>query len=101
MDKGRDVGPNRRDFIITTAGAAGVLAGGATLAQAAEEDVCKPAKPDPLESGFALQKPLKKNWCNELGAVVHVDYDLDASRRAGADPGIPRRHRRIRRAQQG
>ena len=91
MDKGKDFGPNRRDFIITTAGAAGVLAGGTTVAQALEGDVCKPTTPDPLESGFALQKPLKRNWCKELGAVVHVDYDLDAPELK--NPLMQERHR--------
>jgi hypothetical protein len=91
MDKGKDGGPNRRDFIKTTAGAAGVLASGTTVAQALDGDECKPAKPDPLESGFASQTPLKANWCNELGAVVHVDLDVDASELK--DPAVQERHR--------
>ena len=52
MDK--DSGPNRRDFIMTTAAAAGVAAGGATAAQALEASVCVPTSSDKLESGFAL-----------------------------------------------
>jgi tRNA(Arg) A34 adenosine deaminase TadA len=88
MDK--DSGPNRRDFIKSTAAAAGVVAGGASAAQALEENVCKPTPPDKLESGFALQTPLQNNWCKELGAVVHVDLERDAPELK--DPAMRERH---------
>jgi tRNA(Arg) A34 adenosine deaminase TadA len=89
MDK--DSGPNRRDFIMTTAAAAGVAAGGATAAQALEANVCTPTPPDKLDAGFALQKPLQNNWCKELGAVVHVDLDVDAPELK--NPLMQERHR--------
>jgi tRNA(Arg) A34 adenosine deaminase TadA len=85
MDKGNDknLGPNRRDFIMTTAGAAGVLAGSATIAEAREAD--------PLLPGFDMQKPLQDNWREQLGAVVHVDYAVDA--RELGEPAMQERHR--------
>jgi tRNA(Arg) A34 adenosine deaminase TadA len=91
MDKGKDGGnnkrqdnsPNRRDFIVAAAGTAGVLAGGTTPAQAREAD--------PLGPGFELQQPLKDNWHETLGAVVHVDYDVDAKELK--DAAAQERHR--------
>jgi hypothetical protein len=76
----KDTGPNRRDFIIATAG---VLAGGTAAADAREAD--------PLGPGFDLQPPLRANWHEQLGAVVHVDYDLDAKELK--DPAEQERHR--------
>lgn len=76
----KDTGPNRRDFSIATAG---VLAGGTAAADAREAD--------PLGPGFDLQPPLRANWHEQLGAVVHVDYDLDAKELK--DPAEQERHR--------
>ena len=61
---------NRRDFIVTTAGATGALAGATSIAAAQQID--------PLEPGFADQDPLKIYWTKPLGEVVHVNYDTDA-----------------------
>ena len=61
---------NRRDFIVTTAGAAGALAGATTVASAQQAD--------PLDPGFDQQDPLKQYWTKPLGEIVHVDYDKDA-----------------------
>jgi len=85
MDKGNDryLGPNRRDFIMTTAGAAGVLAGSAAIAEAREAD--------PLPPGFDMQKPLQDNWREQLGAVVHIDYAVDAGELR--EPAMQERHR--------
>jgi tRNA(Arg) A34 adenosine deaminase TadA len=83
MDKRKDSAPNRRDFIVAAAGTAGAIAGGATGAQAREAD--------PLGPGFNLQKPLQHNWDEKLGAVVHIDYGVDA--RELKDPAIQERHR--------
>jgi tRNA(Arg) A34 adenosine deaminase TadA len=95
MENGKDFGPNRRDFIITTAGAAGVLAGGTTAAPALDatpSSHCEPSEPDNLEQGFDLQAPpLQENWCKQLGAVVHVDYDRDAKDLRNA--AVRERHR--------
>jgi tRNA(Arg) A34 adenosine deaminase TadA len=78
-----DSAPNRRDFIVAAAGTAGVLAGGTTAAQAREAD--------PLGPGFNLQPPLKDNWNETLGAVVHVDYEVDAKELK--NPAVQERHR--------
>jgi tRNA(Arg) A34 adenosine deaminase TadA len=75
--------PNRRDFIVTTAGSAGALMGVVPAAYAREAD--------PLGPGFDSQKPLKDNWREQLGAVVHVDYDTDA--RELREPAVRERHR--------
>jgi tRNA(Arg) A34 adenosine deaminase TadA len=75
--------PNRRDFIVAAAGTAGAMAGGTTAAQAREAD--------PLGPGFNLQPPLKDNWNETLGAVVHVDYDVDAKELK--NPAAQERHR--------
>jgi tRNA(Arg) A34 adenosine deaminase TadA len=71
MENGKDNGPNRRDFIIQTAGAAGVLAGGTVAAEARQADALGP--------GFDQQKPLQQNWHEELGSVAQVDLDVDAA----------------------
>jgi tRNA(Arg) A34 adenosine deaminase TadA len=78
-----DSAPNRRDFIVAAAGTAGLLAGGTTAVQAREAD--------PLGPGFNLQPPLKDNWNETLGAVVHVDYDVDAKELK--NPAAQERHR--------
>ena len=61
---------NRRDFIVTTAGATGALASATTIASAQQAD--------PLDPGFDQQDPLKHYWSKPLGEIVHVDYDRDA-----------------------
>ena len=61
---------NRRDFIVTTAGATGVLASATTIASAQQAD--------PLDPGFDQQDPLKHYWTKPLGEIVHVDYGKDA-----------------------
>src|SRR5258706_15528817 len=81
MNQGK--APNRRDFIVTTAGSAGALMGVVPAAYARESE--------PLGPGFDAQKPLKDNWREQLGAVVHVDYDTDA--RELRDPAVRERHR--------
>src|SRR5947209_2175733 len=81
MSKGE--GPNRRDFIVTTAGAAGAMMATAPAAHAREADALGP--------GFDAQTPLSENWGEPLGAVVHVDYDKDA--RELRDPTVRERHR--------
>jgi tRNA(Arg) A34 adenosine deaminase TadA len=82
-DRRKDRAPNRRDFIVAATGAAGALAGGTTAAQARQAD--------PLGPGFNLQPPLKDNWSETLGAVVHVDYDVDAKELR--NPAAQERHR--------
>ena len=77
-----DEGPNRRDF-IKTAGTAGALLGVSLAAQA--------RRADPLGPGFDMQKPLIDNWHEQLGAVVHIDLDMDASELQ--DPAVRERHR--------
>ena len=76
-------GPNRRNFIVTTAGSAGALMGAVPTAQARETH--------PLGPGFDAQKPLIDNWHEQLGAVVHVDYDTDAKELK--DVAVRERHR--------
>jgi tRNA(Arg) A34 adenosine deaminase TadA len=76
-------GPNRRDFIVTTAGSAGALLSAMPAAHSREAD--------PLGPGFDIQRPLMDNWRETLGAVVHVDYDKDAKELK--DPAIRERHR--------
>ena len=61
---------NRRDFIVTTAGATGALASATTIASAQQAD--------PLDPGFDQQDPLKQYWTKPLGEIVHVDYSKDA-----------------------
>ena len=61
---------NRRDFIVTTAGATGALASATSIAVAQQAD--------PLDPGFDQQDPLKHYWTKPLGEIVHVDYDKDA-----------------------
>jgi tRNA(Arg) A34 adenosine deaminase TadA len=61
---------NRRDFIVTTAGATSVLAAGTSIAAAQQAD--------PLDPGFDQQDPLKHYWTRPLGEIVHVDYSQDA-----------------------
>jgi tRNA(Arg) A34 adenosine deaminase TadA len=81
MDKGK--GPNRRDFIATTAGSAGVLMSAMPAAQAREAD--------PLGPGFDTQKPLIDNWREQLGAVTQIDFDTDAKELK--DAAVRERHR--------
>ena len=81
MDK--DGRPNRRDFIAATAVTAGALSAGTMTAQAGEIDALGP--------GFDLQTPLKENWHEVLGALVHVDLDVDAKELK--DPAVQERHR--------
>ena len=61
---------NRRDFITTTAGAAGVAGtvAGATLTQAFAQSVTKELPP-----GFNDQEPLRRYWGKPLSEVVEVD----------------------------
>jgi len=80
MDKGE--GPNRRIF-IKTAGAAGALMGVAPAAHARQAE--------PLGPGFDMQKPLIDNWHEQLGAVVHVNFDMDAKELQ--DAAVRERHR--------
>lgn len=61
---------NRRDFIVTTAGATGALASATTIAAAQQAD--------PLDPGFDQQDPLKHYWTRPLAEIVHVDYGKDA-----------------------
>jgi tRNA(Arg) A34 adenosine deaminase TadA len=75
--------PNRRDFIAAGAAATGVLAGGISPASA--------RTPEPLGEGFDMQAPLKDNWHEELGSVVHVEYGRDAKELD--DPAVRERHR--------
>ncbi|MFB9263881.1 twin-arginine translocation signal domain-containing protein [Bradyrhizobium erythrophlei] len=74
---------NRRDFIVTTAGATGALAGATSMAAA------QPA--DPLGPGFDQQDPLQRYWSKPLGELVHVDYGQDA--RELERPESQERHR--------
>jgi tRNA(Arg) A34 adenosine deaminase TadA len=78
-------GPNRREFIVKTAGIAGsasALGGVMPAAQAREAE--------PLGPGFDMQKPLIENWHEQLGAVVHVNYDTDAKELK--DAAVKERH---------
>jgi tRNA(Arg) A34 adenosine deaminase TadA len=81
MSKGD--GPNRRDFIVKTAGTAGALMAVAPAAHARDAE--------PLEPGFSTQKPLSELWREQLGTVAHVDYDKDA--KDLKDPAVRERHR--------
>ena len=83
MEKDMDGRPNRRDFIAATAVTAGALTAGGTTSQAGEIDALGP--------GFDLQTPLKKNWNEVLGSLVHVDLDVDAKELK--DPAVQERHR--------
>jgi tRNA(Arg) A34 adenosine deaminase TadA len=76
-------GPNRRDFIVTTAGSAGALMSTVPAAQAREAY--------PLGPGFDIQSPLKANWREQLGAVTEIDYDTDAKELK--DAAVRERHR--------
>jgi tRNA(Arg) A34 adenosine deaminase TadA len=82
-DRDRDGRPNRRDFIAATAVTAGALTAGTTTAQAGEIDALGP--------GFDLQTPLKENWHEVLGSLVHVDLDVDA--KDLKNPAVQERHR--------
>jgi tRNA(Arg) A34 adenosine deaminase TadA len=65
---------NRRDFIATTAGAAGVattLAGTAAFAQPAP--VGPPPKELPAPAGFQDQKPIRKYWNRPLNEIVEIN----------------------------
>jgi tRNA(Arg) A34 adenosine deaminase TadA len=73
---------NRRNF-IKSAGSASAMMGLTSAAQARQAD--------PLGPGFDMQKPLIDNWHEQLGAVVHVDLDLDA--RELQDAAVRERHR--------
>jgi tRNA(Arg) A34 adenosine deaminase TadA len=75
-------GPNRRHF-IKTAGSVGALMGMASPAHARQTD--------PLGPGFDMQKPLIDNWNEQLGAVVHVNFDTDAKELQ--DAAAQERHR--------
>jgi len=83
MDKDRNGRPNRRDFIAATAVTAGALTAAATTSQAGEIDALGP--------GFDLQTPLKGNWNEVLGSLVHVDLDVDAKELR--NPAVRERHR--------
>src|SRR5258708_6067057 len=75
---------NRRNLIVGTAGAIGVVAGTGLapgLAQAAQ----------PLPPGFDGQKPLIEYWNKELNQVVEVDLRKDAPELA--EPAVQERHR--------
>ena len=78
---------NRRDFIATTAGAAGALAatGALTTPASAQEP---PAKP-PL--GFRDQPPFDAYWKKPLSEIVKVDLTKDAPELA--DEAVKERHR--------
>jgi tRNA(Arg) A34 adenosine deaminase TadA len=75
---------NRRNLIIGTAGAMGVVAGSGLVPGSAEAA-------QPLPAGFADQKPLIEFWNKELNQVVAVDLTKDAPELA--DPGAQERHR--------
>jgi tRNA(Arg) A34 adenosine deaminase TadA len=74
--------PNRRNF-IKTASSASVLMGMTSAAHARQADS--------LEPGFDMQKPLIDNWHEQLGAVVHVNFDVDAKELQ--DAAVRERHR--------
>jgi tRNA(Arg) A34 adenosine deaminase TadA len=73
---------NRRDFIVTTAGAAGALGSAATLASAQPQ-----ASPPP---GFDEQKPFAKSWPMQLRDIVNVD--LAAAAPELANEAVKERH---------
>jgi tRNA(Arg) A34 adenosine deaminase TadA len=74
---------NRRNFIATTAGAAGgaTAFAGVAFAQAAPKDI---------PPGFADQDPLKKYWEKQLNQIV--DIDLKRAAPELADEGARERH---------
>jgi len=76
---------NRRDFIVTTAGAAGSASAlaGATLAQAQAQPLPPP--------GFVDQPPFANNWAKPLSQVVHID--LSAAAPELASEAVRERHR--------
>jgi tRNA(Arg) A34 adenosine deaminase TadA len=75
---------NRRDFLVTTAGAAGSASAltGAALAQTA------PPEPPP---GFNAQEPLQRYWGKQLSEIVNVN--LKAAAPELADEAVKERHR--------
>ena len=73
---------NRRDFIVTTAGAASALGSGATLATAQPQ-----ASPPP---GFDEQKPFAKFWPMQLRDIVTVN--LAAAAPELANEAVKERH---------
>src|SRR5438067_11983665 len=75
---------NRRNLIVGTASAIGVVAGSGLAAGSAEAA-------QPLPPGFADQKPLIEFWGKELNQVVAVDLTKDAPELA--DPAAQERHR--------
>ena len=76
---------NRRDFIVTTAGAAGTASAlaGATLGPAQ-------AQPSP-PPGFVDQPPFANNWAKPLSEVVHID--LSAAAPELGNEAVRERHR--------
>ena len=76
---------NRRDFIVTTAGAAGSASAlaGATLGSAQ-------AQPSP-PPGFVDQPPFANNWAKPLSEVVHID--LSAAAPELSSEAVRERHR--------
>jgi tRNA(Arg) A34 adenosine deaminase TadA len=75
---------NRRNFIATTAGAAGALAGAGMTPALAQT-------PADMPPGFRDQKPLQAYWEKQLRDIVTVDLTKDAPELA--DEAVKERHR--------
>jgi tRNA(Arg) A34 adenosine deaminase TadA len=70
--------PNRRDFIIKSAGIAGGASALMSVAPVAQGQSLGPQLPE-LEPGFKLLgEALDNNWGKYLGAVAEIDYAVDA-----------------------
>ncbi len=78
---------NRRDFIATTAGTAGALAAGGSIATTASAQ--GPASTPP--PGFKDQAPFAAYWEKQLSDIVKVDLTKDAPELA--DEAVKERHR--------
>src|SRR4051812_22677710 len=83
MSEGGDL--NRRDFLVSTRGAAGAAGALAGISPALAQT------PVPIPPGFADQAPLKKYWELRLSDIVDVDLTRDAPELA--DEAVKERHR--------